>query len=115
MKIETADAWNGTWGDSSRVLFIVLGSEGRQAEVFAAAQQQAKRHDARGAFWVPDIKVAPNCQANLPNDGSGVIAYTACLNRHVVSAFTDSDLPARVLDNRVDDAFTDAGLCPLCV
>jgi len=110
MKIETADAWTGPWADSTRALFIVLGSGGRQADIFAAAERQAQRQDARGALWVPDIKAVPNSMLNLPNAGSGVVAYTTCLNRHIVGTFQDADLPGNVLDTRVDDAFSNAGL-----
>lgn len=114
MQIQTADAWRSSWGDSSRVLFVVLGSGGRQGEVFEAAERQAQRQDARGALWVPATNVAPDSMLNLPNGGSGVIAYTVCLNRHIVGTFQDADLPANVLDTRVDDAFSDAALCPQC-
>lgn len=109
MIIKTKDEWNDCWNQNSKFFFIIIGIGGRQAGIYTAAQNQATREDSREALWLQNITIIPP-EINLTNGNSEHIACSVCIKRHIVKRYKNSDLPDKVLDNRIDNAFIEAGL-----
>lgn len=111
MVVRTRSEWDQAMDDPTRFYFVAVGEGGRRAEIQAEAERQAMAQPARGALWLSDPGVLTDEERRRYGcDESTTAAFTLCFERHPVARFTEADLQAADLADRIDDAFQAAAL-----